>query len=231
MNKMSALLIGGILVCFMTGCGGNQGLPTATISVADVQTLAVLTYETSLTQTAQALPVPTDTLPAAAPVANGGAAPLSTFAPLNGTNTPTLPGITATASCNGLGYIKDVTVPDHTQMVAGKTFTKTWMVQNLGSCAWQPGFKFTLIGGNPMGGSTKTLTQAVTPGTQTELSINMIAPSAPGDVVGTWRMEDTNGTFFGDYLTVVITVTSGPTETPTLGAATATHTPTSTPTP
>ena len=73
-----------------------------------------------------------------------------------------------------------------------------------------------------MGGSTFVLPQAVNAGDQYQISVPMIAPTTAGDATGTWRMSDTNGTFFGDPLTVVITVTSGPTSTPSV-------TPTSTP--
>ena len=102
-------------------------------------------------------------------------------------------------------------------MAPGQTFTKTWLVQNTGGCPWQPGFKWTLISGNPMGGSTVTLSQTVAPGAQYQISVPMIAPNAAGESVGTWKMSDANGTFFGQSVWVKIMVGgNGATNTPSV---------------
>ena len=93
-------------------------------------------------------------------------------------------------------------------MTPGQKFTKTWMVQNTGGCAWQPGFKWTLVGGNPMGGSTVTLTQAVNPGDQYQISVPLVAPATAGESNGTWKMADANGTFFGEAPWVKVVVTN-----------------------
>ena len=44
-----------------------------------------------------------------------------------------------------------------------------------------------------MGGSTVTLTQAVSPGAQYQISVPMVAPATAGEATGTWKMADTNG--------------------------------------
>ena len=120
-----------------------------------------------------------------------------------------------TSSCYGLLFINDVSIPDDTKMAPGQQFTKTWLVQNTGGCAWQPGFKWTLISGNPMGGSTVTLSQSVAPGAQYQISVPMIAPNASGESVGNWRMSDANGNFFGQPVWVKVMVGgNGATNTP-----------------
>ena len=219
MQKTKSILIIMIVALTLAACGGNQAA-TPTISVADVQTMAVSTFASSLTQTAEAMPtdIPTITPTPANTV-------VATFAPLNANGTPGTEVGNPTASCYRLVYISDVTISDHTQMTAGEKFTKTWSVQNTGGCAWQPGFKFTFVGGNPMSGSTFVLPQAVNPNDQYQISVPMVAPTTTGDATGTWRMSDTNGTFFGDPLTVVITVTSAAT---TATAGTPIITPTAT---
>jgi hypothetical protein len=144
-------------------------------------------------------------------------------------------------SCYKLLYIKDITIPDNTVMNPGQSFTKTWQVQNSGGCAWAPGFKFSLVGGDAMSGQTFTVSQPVAVGATTQLSIDMVAPTGKtGTIQGTWRMADDKGVFFGDSLTVVIVVggsttatgataaTSAATST-TAPSATATVTPTATP--
>jgi len=72
-----------------------------------------------------------------------------------------------------------------------------------------------------MGGSTAAITQSIAPGEQYKISVQMIAPNTAGEAVGTWKMSDANGTFFGQSVWVKIMVensstsTSSVTETPT----------------
>jgi uncharacterized protein affecting Mg2+/Co2+ transport len=100
----------------------------------------------------------------------------------------------------------------------GQTFTKTWRVQNTGSCAWAAGYKFSLVGGDAMGGQTVTLTTSVAPGSSYDISVPMTAPSKSGKLTGSWRMSDAAGVYFGDTLTVVIVI-GGSTATPTTPTA------------
>ncbi len=230
----SALVVLGlvlILIVGLRGAGANQAALTPTVNVNDIQTAAVGTFASGLTQTAVTEPTATLT---ETPI------PTNTLLVFNTSGTPsnTSLGTAPTVSCYRLAYVRDVTVPDHTAMTAGQTFTKTWEVSNTGGCAWQVGFKFSLIGGDALGGSTLSLTQAVQSGATYQISVPMVAPpNKNGTIIGSWRMSDLNGNFFGDTLTVVIDmgITGTTTVTPTTGASTATATattavPTATPT-
>jgi hypothetical protein len=66
-------------------------------------------------------------------------------------------------------------------MDPGETFTKTWKVQNSGSCAWDAGFKFQLSGGDAMGATAVTLPAAVAAGATYDISVPMTAPSTSRD--------------------------------------------------
>ena len=182
--------------------GSTQAIRDLVINFNGVQTAAVATFASNLTQTAAAHPTSTPTL---MPTNT----PTLTLIDINATEASATP----TPSCYRLRWIKDVTAPDFTLMTPGETFTKTWLVSNSGTCAWQPGFQFAFYGGDPMGGSNYTLTQAVNPGDQMDLSIPMTAPSGTGIIISTWRMSGFNGWFFGDALTVKIDV-GGETPTP-----------------
>jgi hypothetical protein len=220
MQKIKSIIIIMIVALALAACGGNQAA-TPTISVADVQTMAVSTFASGLTQTAAAMPTDTPTI---TPAPANTVVALNTFASLNGT-----PGTAVgnpTASCLGLVFKSDVTITDDTNMTPGQQFTKTWLVQNTGSCAWQPGFKWTLVGGNPMGGSSVTLTQAVSPGAEYQISVPLVAPNTAGEATGTWKMADTNGTFFGEAPWVKVMVTGAST---TATTVTPSITPTATP--
>jgi hypothetical protein len=206
----------------LSACGGNSADATPTLSVEQIQTLAVITYQAQLTQTALAQPTSTSA-PTNTPM------PLVTFAAPSTSpevvSTSTTASSAGSASCYNLAYVKDVTIPDNTVMTPGQAFTKTWLVSNTGTCAWESGFVFNVVGGDAMGGVAVTLNQTVEPGRQYEFSVPMVAPTnQTGDVKGTWRLSDANGNFFGDGVYVLIDV-GGTAPTATGGAATATSAP------
>ena len=206
------LIFATMVSLLLSACGPSAAELTPTVDANMIRTEAVSTFAFSLTQTALAAPTNTPTL-----------TPSPTKSPTPITTGTRATGGQATSSCYGFVWVADVTVPDNTQKAPGEKFTKTWRVQNTGSCAWAPGFKFSLIGGDAMGAQALTLTQAVQAGATTELSLDMTAPAnQTGKIQGTWRMADANGNFFGGVATVVIAV-GGATSTPT--------TPTVSPTP
>ena len=222
-----------VIGAFLLSACGAQALdltPTVTINPDEIRTQAVGTFAADLTATAFAAPTNTASptvLPTLPPLAT------STGGVALGANTPV---VAATASCYGLTFVSDVTIPDNTPVTAGQTFTKTWKVKNAGSCAWDAGFKFAFTGGEQMGGTTFTLPAAVAAGAVYDVSVPMTAPTTNGTLRGNWRMQTAAGQFFGDevYVQVVVGGGSGAaatsTATPTTGAAAATATPTATPT-
>jgi Ig-like domain from next to BRCA1 gene len=186
---------------------GARPRPTeATPDLGKVRTAAVQQFAAGLTQTFAATPSPTVS-PTASATSNVTAA------------------ATETPACLGLHFVRDVTIPDNTEMTPAEVFTKTWQVENDGTCAWQPGFQVNLIGGVAMGGSPFKVAQTVGPGGSIQVSIKMAAPTnIKGVVQGTWKMADETGQTFGDYLSVVIVI-GGQTQSPTAPAASVTPTP------
>jgi len=223
---MTALIMLSLLI---SACGGSEAEATPTMSVGAIQTMAVGTFSGGLTQTALAAPTNTP-LPTSTPALTFSVPTIANVTPL-GTS---ITGSNPIASCNGLAYVNDVTIPDNTPMTAGKTFTKTWKVRNSGTCAWDAGFKFALTGGDAMGGVTYTLPQSVPANSQIDISIAMTAPNKTGSIRGNWRMSTAAGQFFGDEVYLIILVGgAGATATNTSApaASTSTPTPTSTATP
>jgi hypothetical protein len=224
--KVQIFLVLGALL--MASCGsGNVPETTPTLGVDQIQTFAVSTFSAALTGTA--LVAPSDT-----PVATLTQAPTfqplatNTGAPVGGLGTPGIPVSGATASCYGLTFVSDVSIPDNTQMNPGKSFTKTWKVQNSGSCAWDAGFKFQNTGGDAMGATAFTLPSSVASGATYDISVPMTAPNTTGTVRGNWRMATASGQLFGDEVFVVISVGgsgAAATSTTAPAAATATVTP------
>lgn len=217
MKVQIIFVLGAILIA---SCGANAPEATPTLGVDQIQTFAVATFSGALTETALAAPSNTP-VPTLTPV------PLATSTggiPFGTGTTPGVPagGAASTASCYGLTFVSDVSIPDNTPMDAGESFTKTWKVQNSGSCAWDAGFKFALSGGNAMGSSTFSLPSTVASGATYDISVPMTAPATAGTIRGNWRMSTATGQFFGDEVFVVIVVGGGAAATNTSPAPAAT---------
>ncbi len=193
-NRYFFISLSVLVGIFIFSCADNQTNSTKTTEVDTdaIRTQAVETFAANLTglaPTASALPTLTPVL-------------LVTETP---SNTPE-PSPTSNP-CYNLFYIADVTIPDNTVMKPGETFTKTWEVQNIGGCAWRPGFTFRHVGGDPMRGNTVTITEAVPTGAKRQLSVEMVVPSGINGVIeSAWQMADETGVFFGDTLSVRIIV-------------------------
>jgi hypothetical protein len=220
---LQTLMVIGALLLSSCGATAGETTPTLTFSADEIRTQAVQTFSAGLTLTALAAPsdTPIPTL-----------TPAPTFTPL-ATSTggigfgATIPVVGATASCYGLTFVSDVSIPDNTPMTPGQTFTKTWKVKNSGTCAWDAGFKFAFVSGDAMGGTAYTVPSSVAAGAVIDISVPMVAPNKTGTIRGDWRMSTATGQFFGDqvYVQVVVGGGSVPTNTGTAPTATATATP------
>ncbi len=221
MRNLIALLLGGMLTVLLA-CSLSPS--AATPPANSVNTLAAMTVEAALTQAAQGGGPATPAPPTQA--GTGTVLPSATAPP---TAPPTLPPPTLAVSptpsplpCNVAHFITDVTVPDDTVFKPGETFTKTWRLQNVGSCTWQ-NYSLVFDHGNQMGGpASQPILGAVAPGQQVDISVNLTAPTTPGEYAGYWRLRDNGGVVFG--LTTgnpfwvkikVVEPTATPTATPT----------------
>ncbi len=121
----------------------------------------------------------------------------------------------------------DITIPDDTQFEPGDTFTKTWSIRNSGTCTWNSSYTYRFVSGDQLSGPDSfPISGIVAPGAVINLSVNLVAPTAPKTYKGGWRMHNPGNAPFGSTPFVQIIVAS-PTSTPTI---TATPTITSTPT-
>lgn len=192
---LAALLITAVVA---TACGG--GGSDIAVAVALTQTAAAIGQPTSPPVATQA---PTQTLfPTPIPPQ-----PTATAGP---TNTPGASGCT-----NGVKFVADVTIPDKTVLTPGSTFTKIWRVRNTGTCTWDSSYHLAFAGGNQMGGpGSVSIAGNVAPGTEYDISVNMVAPAAPGQHQGRWQFVDKSGANFG-LVYVLIVVPGEPTSTAT----------------
>lgn len=223
MNRKQTLLLSLValilatLACAAPGATGQAGDLTATFAAALTQA-----FGTAQTQ------------PSGTPVA---------IVTLPGNLTPTLPVIvsatsvltatptsipSATACTDNAKFVTDVTIPDGTVFNTPAAFTKTWRVQNTGTCPWDSTYTLRYVGGAQLDGpNSVAFSGAVAPGGTLDISVNLRSPAAAGTYTGRWRLTDAAGNAFGTNnrpITVVIVVPGTPTSTNT-PTATATNTP------
>lgn len=190
----------------LSACGGGEAEPTPTLSVEQIETRAVTTYQAQLTQTALALPTSTP-FPTNTPIAVVTFVSPTSSSAILPTSTTAIGVGGGSSACYGLSYVSDVTIPDNTEVTPGQSFKKTWRVLNSGTCAWETGFVFKLASGDAIGGSSVTLNQRVESGQQYEFSVQLVVPSnKTGELKGTWRLSDANGSQFGDGVYVLVKV-------------------------
>ena len=101
--------------------------------------------------------------------------------------------------CNLAKFLSDVTIPDGTIFEPGETFTKTWRLKNVGSCAWTSGYDIVFSGGDAMDApaSVQITTGTVNPGQNVDVSVDMTAPAAEGTYRGNWKLREPGDEIFG----------------------------------
>lgn len=145
---------------------------------------AAATVQAVVTQTMYAM---TQNAPTATPIP-------ATATPVPATNTP-VP--TVVSYCDWVAFVRDVTIPDGTSLAPGEVFTKTWRLQNRGTCTWTPDYDIVFYSGAQMSGTTMQVPGYVAPGQSVDVAVTFTAPSTPGHYVGYWILRNASGRLFG----------------------------------
>jgi hypothetical protein len=200
-RKLWFVLLAGLVgLALILGACAPQATPTpAPVDEGPIRTSAVSTYQVEITATAQYLAsLVTPTLIAT---------PTSGTPETSETPVVTVTGTPGAGVCDSSQYLSDVTIPDGTVMQPGQEFTKTWRVRNSGTCAWSTSYSLVYGGyADRLGGQTTALTAEVAPGQESDVSIDMVAPTQAGNYVSAWRISNAQNFPFGEFLTVVIVV-------------------------
>ena len=101
--------------------------------------------------------------------------------------------------CNVAGFITDVTAPDGTEVDRKVSFTKTWRLQNEGTCTWTDKYKLYFVSGDQMSGpDSQRLTEIdIIPGMTIDVSVILTAPKNPGKYKSYWALKDGGDFPFG----------------------------------
>jgi hypothetical protein len=196
----------------------TSAVGTMVQSFFETQTAMVTPVSATPTATETKFPTPTQFVPL-----NPLASPTSTilfftYTPGTPTVTGTPPTATVNASalafgCSNLKFVRDVNYPSGTVVKPGTVFTKTWKVENNGSCNWMFLYRLAYLSGADLDPTIGTLGKQVTPGNWAELSVSLQAPNKTGTYTAYFRFSD--GThMFGETLGVTIVVQNEPTNTP-----------------
>jgi hypothetical protein len=98
--------------------------------------------------------------------------------------------------CNAAKFVADVTIPDGTYIDPGKTYTKTWRIQNAGTCRWTTSYGIVFASGEKMGGPDLiAFATPVYPGQTVDISVPLVAPTAAGIYRGYWQLTNGSSTF------------------------------------
>jgi hypothetical protein len=190
-----------ILLIFLSAC--NLPVSTPTLEPEAAKTAAAQTVNALRTQIAGTM-VPT--LSQAGTATKAAEATL-TSRPTNAPPTSTFPPPTSTVKpsstpvptpCDRLQFVADVTIPDDAVISGGSTFTKTWRIQNTGSCSWTSSYKLVYVSGDQMNGASSTaLPGNVNPGGTVDLTVTLTAPTTAGTYQGFWKLQNPSGGNFG----------------------------------
>jgi Ig-like domain-containing protein len=184
-NTNSILILFGIVAFALMACFPVTMLAIPLLRQDQSSPDHIATVQAVITQTAEA----------ATP-----SAPTQTPVPATATSVPTSTNTavpSAVTYCDWAMFIKDVTIPDGTQFSPGETFTKTWRLQNRGTCTWTPNYEVVFYSGAQMSGSTMQVPGYIAPGQSVDVAVTFTAPSAPGHYVGYWILRNSSGALFG----------------------------------
>jgi hypothetical protein len=114
------------------------------------------------------------------------------------TSTPAPTPTPIPTPCNAAKFVQDVTIPDGTNFAPDTDFTKTWRLQNVGTCTWTTGYDLVFVDGTRMGGLRAIgLPERVRPGETINLSVELTTPDRSGDYQGFWMLRAEDGLIFG----------------------------------
>lgn len=204
-KTLSIILLTGIV---LSACGGQAAQATETPTLAPATTA----------------PPPTSTvIEATVPVTETGTAGATATLPPSPTPTEFVPE-NAADCVNQASFVSDVTIPDNSNLTAGEAFTKTWRVQNSGTCIWWSGYTLQHYSENAMSAPASVPLPVTNPGETADISIDLVAPTVPGTYRGNFVIKNPEDLIMqideDSRLWVIINVTNASTGTPNATAAT-----------
>jgi uncharacterized protein YkwD len=163
-----------LLALMMTSC-----LKVSTENSGTATPAPPLFVTSTLPPTKQALTVPTQIPPTGSPTADPSM-----------TKTP---GAPSSATCRDSAIlVEDVTYPDNSRVNAGEKFTKTWKLQNVGTCTWT-GYTVAFVDGDRMSSPDSVPVPDTERSKPVNVSVDLVAPSNDGTYRGNFELRNASG--------------------------------------
>eukprot|EP01039_Chlorochromonas_danica_P003916 gene3915-4279_t len=113
----------------------------------------------------------------------------------------TAPAAVPTLPKPALRYVRDITYPDGATIMPGSSFQKVWRVRNDGKHPWPAEASLVSYGGDVLGTEdVKVELPCVNPDEESDITVTLIAPSAPGLYTSYFRAQTKEGQYFGHRL-------------------------------
>lgn len=179
-----------LIILVLSACSPetpSAEMPTLDATVLNQTAVSRVTADFVETQTR----VPTET-----PTRTSTSTPIPTI----DRTRPSMNTPTGEIPCNQAapGQPFDVTIPDDTRMSPGQPFSKTWRLENIGSCTWTRQYAVTFFSGNSLSAQyTQYLQQPIEPGDVVDVTVDMVAPQTVGLYQSNWMLSDPDGQLFG----------------------------------
>jgi len=186
-STFKSLLLASVMLLGLAACNLPASTPNPAATLLAMTTIQAATLQALQTQAQSTLTPPLPTLG------------FPTLPPL-GSSTPLSAAKTATpfTYCDWAAYVKDVTIPDGTIFAPGAQFTKTWRLENIGTCTWTSSYALVFFNGDLMSGAaTSNLSATVYPGQTVDISVKLSAPASEGSHRGYWILRNASGVIFG----------------------------------
>lgn len=195
-RKLGAAISIIILVAGLAACNMPNRRPPSNLTELDIiNTAAAKTVAVLGTRVAGGNSTP---LPGLATVT------LTPAITLARTHTPTPKASDTPAAegpCNQAAFVSDITIPDGATMLPNSSFTKTWELENTGSCAWNANYMVVFAGrGSAMSGAAASPVVSsgeVKHGEKVRVSVTMRAPDEAGEYEGFWMLRSPDNHTFG----------------------------------
>jgi uncharacterized protein YkwD len=111
---------------------------------------------------------------------------------LHAVTAPTTETVAPRNCANAAILLRDVTIPDDTQVTAGETFIKTWEFQNTGTCPWV-GHTMRFSAGESLNAPLFAPVADTPPGGNVQVSVELTAPSMGGKYTAYFTLHDAAG--------------------------------------